>query len=160
MTGRAFVLGDNISTDALAPGHSLKLPPDALANQCLEAVRSGFAKDVRPGDFVVAGKNFGQGSSREQAVESLKLLGVTAVISTSFARIFYRNAINMGLPPITFDPIGKIHEHDKIAIDLQSGTLRNLTTGAKFGFRPFPSHLQTIIKAGGLLPFLETKLAR
>lgn len=160
MTGRAFVLGAGISTDALAPGHSLKLPPDALAKQCLEAVRSGFAKDVRPGDFVVAGKNFGQGSSREQAVASLKILGVTAVISTSFARIFYRNAINMGLPPITFDPTGKISEHDKIAIDLQSGTLSNLKTSAKFGFRPFPGHLQTILKAGGLLPFLKTKLAR
>lgn len=160
MRGRAFVMGDGVSTDALAPGHCLKLSPAALAKHCLESLRPGFSQEVRPGDFIVAGKNFGQGSSREQAVASLRVLGVSAVICASFARIFFRNAINLGLPPITFDPSGKISDQDELELDLETGMLRNHTTVHQFSVRPFPDHLQAILRAGGLLPSLEGKLVR
>ena len=96
--GRAWVLGDNIDTDVLAPGYALKLPPEELAQHCLEAVEPAFAKEVKAGDILVAGENFGMGSSREQAAISLKLLGISVILARSFARIFYRNAINIGLP--------------------------------------------------------------
>jgi 3-isopropylmalate dehydratase small subunit len=97
---RAWVFGDKIDTDVLAPGALMKLSPDALARHCLEAVRPAFAKEVRPGDLVIGGASFGIGSSREQAAQSLRLLGVKAVIAKSFARIFYRNAFNLGLPAL------------------------------------------------------------
>lgn len=160
MKGRAFVLADGVSTDDLAPGHCLKLPPEALAKHCLGTLRPDFSKDVRPGDFIIAGQNFGQGSSREQAVVSLKILGISAVICTSFARIFYRNAVNLGLPPITCDLTGKISDGDEIDLQPESGTLQNLTTAEQFAFRPFPDHLQTILAAGGMLPYLEARLGR
>ena len=157
--GRAFIFGDGIDTDALAPGNRMKLPASKLAQHCLEAIRPGFANEVKPGDFIVAGSNFGQGSSREQAASSLKILGVSAVIASSFARIFYRNAMNLGLPPVTFDPAGKISDGDEIEVELKTGKLHNLTTGQSFTTQPFPEHLLIILNADGLIPYLEAKLA-
>lgn len=154
---RAFVFGDNIDTDVLAPGHLMKLPPDELARHCLEAVDPAFAASVRPGDVVFAGRNFGLGSSREQAAISLKILGVAAVFAPSFARIFYRNAINIGLPALTLDPSGFVATGDEVAVDFAAGVVENRTGRRTARFAPLPPDLQAIIDAGGLMPLLERR---
>ncbi|QLC26365.1 3-isopropylmalate dehydratase [Parasphingopyxis algicola] len=156
--GRAFIFGDGINTDVLAPGSLMKLPPEELAQHCLEAIDPQFAKEVRPGDFVFAGRNFGQGSSREQAVVSLKLLGVSAVLATSFARIFYRNAMNLGLPAVKFDAVAEIKKGNEIDIDLVTGSLANRDTGKTYAIKPLPSHLMEMVEAGGLIPYLDQRL--
>lgn len=158
--GRAFVFGDQIDTDLLAPGHLMKLDPDALAAHCLEAVDLTFASTVRPGDFVVAGLNFGLGSSREQAAVSLKRLGVRAVIARSFARIFWRNAINLGLPAISLPDAGDIAAGDRLSLDLEGGRLTNRTSGRVHAFAPFPPHLTTMIDNGGLIPHLKRQFLK
>jgi 3-isopropylmalate/(R)-2-methylmalate dehydratase small subunit len=158
--GRAFVFGDNIDTDLLAPGHAMKLEPAAMARFCLEAVDPTFAGSVKPGDVVVAGRNFGMGSSREQAAISLKLLGVSAVFAASFARIFYRNAINAGLPVLTLAETGEIAAGDEIAFDLGDGVMRDLTTGRDYRFQSLPPHLLTLIADGGLVPHLMRRFGK
>lgn len=157
--GRAFLLGDGVDTGQLAPGHLLKLPADELATHCLEGLRPDFASTVKPGDCIVAGSNFGQGSSREQAAISLKLLGVSAVFAHSFARIFYRNAINIGLPAIEIGPEVIFDEGDEIAFDLAEAQLRNVTKGESYSIAALPPHLLNIIEAGGLVPLLKKELA-
>jgi 3-isopropylmalate/(R)-2-methylmalate dehydratase small subunit len=154
MSGRAFIFGDNIDTDVLAPGHLMKLPPEDLARHCLEAIDPAFASAVQAGDFVVAGHNFGLGSSREQAAISLKLLGVGAVIAPSFARIFYRNALNLGLPALFCDQTEKIKAGDSLKVDATAGTIDNLTTGQKLVCRPIPAHLMAMVNNGGLIAHL------
>lgn len=156
--GRAFVFGDNIDTDVLAPGSLMKLSPQALATHCLEAVDPAFAREVRPGDVVVAGANFGLGSSREQAAVSLKLLGVQAVLATSFARIFWRNAINLGLPAIVFPHAREVRAGDRLAVDIGSGRVRNLTQNRSYEIQPLPHHLLEMIADGGLIAHLKRKL--
>jgi 3-isopropylmalate/(R)-2-methylmalate dehydratase small subunit len=156
--GRAFVFGDNIDTDVLAPGSLMKLSPEALATHCLEAVDPDFARMVRPGDLLVAGANFGLGSSREQAAVSLKILGVRAVLATSFARIFWRNAINLGLPALVFPHAGEVRAHDRLALNIQDGSLENLTQNRSYAIQPLPSHLLTMIADGGLIPHLKRRL--
>jgi 3-isopropylmalate/(R)-2-methylmalate dehydratase small subunit len=158
--GRAFVFGENIDTDVLAPGHLMKLTPAELAEHCLEAVDPTFATSVRPGDFVVAGRNFGLGSSREQAAVSLRLLGVRAVIAPTFARIFFRNAINLGLPALAFDWAGKIAAGDELELDLPSSRLANKTRGETHQLKALPPSLVSIIEAGGLMPMLKRRLAK
>lgn len=160
MTGRAFLFGDNIDTDVLAPGSLMKLAPKELAAHCLEAVDPQFAKTVKPGDFVVAGRNFGLGSSREQAAASLKLLGVRAVIAPSFARIFFRNAINLGLPAIQFDWAGKFAAGEKLALDLRAARLENLTRSETHALKPLPPSLIAIIDAGGLMEALKKRFGK
>jgi 3-isopropylmalate/(R)-2-methylmalate dehydratase small subunit len=155
MSGRAFVFGDNIDTDVLAPGSLMKLPADELARHCLEAIDPTFAKDVRAGDFVVAGDNFGLGSSREQAAISLKLLGVQGVIARSFARIFYRNALNLGLPALFCDATDLIKAGDHLRLDAIAGQIENLTTGQTIACRPIPAHLMTMVSDGGLIAHLH-----
>jgi 3-isopropylmalate/(R)-2-methylmalate dehydratase small subunit len=157
-SGRAFVFGDDIDTDVLAPGALMKLPAEELAKHCLEAVAPDFAEAVRPGDFVVAGANFGLGSSREQAAVSLKLLGVGAVLATSFARIFWRNAMNLGLPALVFPQAGEIAAGDRLAVDPAGGTVRNLTQDRRYAIQPVPPHLMDMIAAGGLIPHLKQRL--
>jgi 3-isopropylmalate/(R)-2-methylmalate dehydratase small subunit len=157
--GRAFVFGDDVDTDVLAPGHLMKLAPEELAKHCLEAIDPSFAKSVRPGDFVVAGRNFGLGSSREQAAVSLKLLGVRAVLAPSFARIFFRNAINLGLPALVFDGRGVIAAGDELELDLASGRLVNATRGVTHQVRMLPADLLAIIDAGGLIEMLKRRFA-
>ena len=159
MTGNAFVFGDQIDTDLLAPGHLMKLDPDALASHCLEAVDPDFATTVRLGDFVVAGLNFGLGSSREQAAISLKRLGVQAVIAQSFARIFWRNAINLGLPAITLAEAGEIAAGDRLSLDLEAGCLSNHSAGRSYDFAPFPDHLTAMMRDGGLIAHLKRRSA-
>lgn len=157
MSGRAFVFGDNIDTDVLAPGYLMKLPPDELARHCLEAVDPSFASTVQPGDFVVGGANFGLGSSREQAAVSLKLLGVEAVIATGFARIFYRNALNLGLPALFCDAAASIQAGDRLEVDPVAGQIINHTRNQTLAARPIPAHLMDMVRAGGLVAQLKAQ---
>jgi 3-isopropylmalate/(R)-2-methylmalate dehydratase small subunit len=158
-TARAWVFGDKIDTDVLAPGSLMKLAPHALAQHCLQAVRPGFAASVREGDIVVAGHSFGIGSSREQAAQSLRLLGVKAVIAKSFARIFYRNAFNLGLPALICEDVAMIEDGDWVTLDLANGVLNNHSRGVELRLPPVPAQMEKIIAAGGLLPFLDETLA-
>ncbi|MEM7702406.1 MAG: 3-isopropylmalate dehydratase [Pseudomonadota bacterium] len=160
MMGKAFLLGDDIDTGQLAPGHLLKLGEDELATHCLETLRPDFASQAKPGDFVVAGKNFGQGSSREQAAISLKVLGISAIFANSFARIFFRNAINIGLPVFELEQTHSITEGDDLAFDLPTGRLENLSSGEKYQLQVLPDYLMQIVSAGGLVPLLEREMAR
>lgn len=160
IAGRVWRFGDGIDTDVLAPGIYMKKPVEELARHCLEAVDPNFAKNVKPGDVVVAGKNFGLGSSREQAAQALVILGVGAVIAESFARIFYRNALNLGLPALFSDDVAKIKAGDQLSVDPTAGVMRNQTTGAVLACRPIPPHLMDMVSAGGLMPFLKRKFAQ
>ena len=153
--GRAWVFGDNVDTDLIAPGIHMKLPPAELAAHCLEALNGRFAEDVRPGDILFAGNGFGIGSSREHAAVSLKLLGVGAVIASDFARIFWRNAVNVGLPVLRTNQAQLAQTGDQVALDIEAGELRNLTSGRLFQLEPLPEHLVPIVGAGGLLPYLK-----
>jgi len=156
--GRAWVFGDNVDTDQLAPGIYIKRPIAELARHCLEGLAPEFASSVLPGDIVVAGKNFGAGSSREQAAEALRQLGVRVIIAKSFGGIFYRNAINFGLLPLICAEASKIEDGNSLRIDLQSGEIINLTTKNTYPVEAMPGHLLQIINAGGLLPYLEKRL--
>lgn len=160
MSGRAWVFGDNIDTDVLAPGHLMKLAPDELAKHCLEAIDPDFATDVQPGDILVGGRNFGLGSSREQAAVSLKLLGLKAVLAPSFARIFYRNAINLGLPVFVFENNGAVSAGDCLDLNIRTGLLRNETRDQTHQLAPLPDNLLAIIDAGGLMEMLKTRIRK
>ena len=157
--GRAWVFGDDIDTDTLAPGLYLKRPIDEMARHCLEAVDPGFAAGVAPGDVVVAGRNFGMGSSREQAVEALRHLGVDTVVAESFAGIFYRNAFNLGLLALICPGVGRIGAGERVAVDGEAGAVRNLSTGETWACEPVPAHLMDMVRAGGLVPHLKKRLA-
>lgn len=157
--GRAFVFGDEIDTDLLAPGYLMSRPIAEMARHCLEAVDADFAGQVEPGDFVVAGCNFGLGSSREQAAMVLKILGISAVIAVSFGRIFYRNSMNIGLPAIPLPYAGEIRTGDRLMVDAAAGTVGNLTQGRHYEVSPIPDHLLSIIEDGGLMPHLKKRLA-
>ena len=151
--GRAWTLGDRIDTDLLAPGYAMKLPPDELAKHCLEAVRPEFAAEVRPGDVVVAGEGFGLGSSREQAAQSLKRLGVGAVLAEGFARIFYRNALNLGLPVLVFPQAGEIEDGQEVRVDPAEGRVE--ASGYVWSVPPIPEGLLAMVRAGGLMAQLK-----
>lgn len=157
MSARAFVYGDRIDTDVLAPGWAMKLDRDGLASHCLAAIDPDFASTVTPGDVVIGGHDFGIGSSREQAAISLKHLGVAAVMAKSFARIFYRNAINIGLPAIVLPEDTVFNTGDAVSFDLASGQVRNLSHDTHYTVAPMPDHLRTMIEAGGLMPTLEQR---
>lgn len=156
-SGRAFVFGDNIDTDVLAPGHLMKLTAEELASHCLEAIDPNFARTVQRGDFLVAGQNFGLGSSREQAAISLKILGIGAIIAPSFARIFYRNALNLGLPALFCDEAASIKAGDQLHVDPVAGTIVNLCSGRTLACRPIPAHLMDMVNAGGLIAHLHSQ---
>ena len=156
---KAWVFGDNLDTDMLAPGKYMKFPIEEIAKHCLESVNPAFASSVGKGDVVVAGKNFGCGSSREQAPEALRLLGVSALVAPSFAGLFYRNCFNLGLPAVVCADAGKVRMGDQLDIDF-SGTIKNRTTGESYSCEPIPEHLQTLVRDGGLVPHLEKRLKR
>lgn len=158
MAGRVWKFGDNIDTDVLAPGLYMKSPLSELARHCLEAVEPRFAAEVQPGDIVVAGRNFGMGSSREQAVMALRELGVSAVIAPSFAGIFYRNALNLGLLALVCPRAAEIPAETTLNVDAVSATLRDTACGAAYACEPLPGHLLQMIEDGGLLPHLEKKM--
>ena len=157
--GRAFVFGDSVNTDALAPGSLMKHPIAVIASHCLESVDPSFASTVRPGDVVVAGKGFGIGSSREQAAEALKHLGVAAVLARSFGGIFYRNALNLGLPVLVCEDIAGISAGDLIHVDAATGVVDNKTRGISLSAVPLPPFLLAMIADGGLVPHLEKRFA-
>jgi 3-isopropylmalate/(R)-2-methylmalate dehydratase small subunit len=156
MSGRAWKLGDNISTDEITPGRYMSLRSNLpeLAKHTLEDARKEFSSSVRTGDFVVAGRNFGMGSSREHAPLVFKMCGVAAVIAQSFARIFYRNAINIGLPAIICDTT-KIDDGDKLELHLSENELENLTKGATIRFPAMSRTMETILTEGGLIAYVE-----
>jgi 3-isopropylmalate/(R)-2-methylmalate dehydratase small subunit len=156
---RAWVFGDDIDTDVLAPGRYMKLPIEEIAQHCLEAVDPSFAPSVRHGDVVVGGRNFGAGSSREQAAGALKALGVAAVIAPSFAGIFYRNALNLGLVALVCADAGRIRAGDAIAFDAEAGRIENRTRGETLACEPIPAHLMAMVRDGGLLAHLEKRMA-
>ncbi len=150
LTGTVIKYGDNVDTDVIIPARYLNLQTEAeLAVHCMEDLDPTFLKRVKPGDIIVAGNNFGCGSSREHAPMALKGSGVGAVVAKNFARIFYRNAINTGLPIVECD--ADIAEGDAIEIDFDNGKLYNLTKKTESAFAPFPDFLQKIITAGGLM---------
>jgi 3-isopropylmalate/(R)-2-methylmalate dehydratase small subunit len=151
LKGKSFKFGDDISTDLIAPGRLFHLRSDLpeLAKHVLEDADPDFASRVRPGDFVVAGRNFGLGSSREHAPAIIKLAGVGAVLAKSFARIFFRNSINVGLPVLACDT-DRINEGDQLEIDLSKGIIKNITSGEELGFNPLPDVMIKILDDGGL----------
>lgn len=157
--GRAFVYGDGINTDMLAPGIYMKHPIATIAGHCLESVDPDFARTVRPGDIVVAGQGFGIGSSREQAAEALKHLGVAAVLARSYGGIFYRNALNFGLPVLVCQQINRIGSGDLIGVDAETGVVRNKTRDITLSAAPLPRFLLDMIADGGLVPHLEKRFA-
>jgi 3-isopropylmalate/(R)-2-methylmalate dehydratase small subunit len=156
--GRAWVYGDNVDTDMLAPGTYMKKPIEEIATHCLEALDPNFAKNVQQGDVLVAGDNFGMGSSREQAAQALVQLGVTAVIAKSFAGLYFRNAVNLGLMVLECGQVDRIHSGERLVVDPEKGRIDNLTTGERFTCEPIPPHLVEMIRDGGLVPHLEKKL--
>lgn len=159
MAGRVFTFGDNIDTDIILPGCYLNLSaPEDLAGVCMAGLEKGFASRIKKGDVFVAGRNFGCGSSREHAPVSIKAAGVSYVVAESFARIFFRNAINIGLPIIESNEAPKIiGEGDEISVDLRRGIIENLSRGTKCSFRPFPSFIMEIIKAGGMVNYVRKR---
>ncbi|MBX9649174.1 MAG: 3-isopropylmalate dehydratase small subunit [Xanthobacteraceae bacterium] len=156
--GAVHRFGDNIDTDQLAPGRYMKGAIAEIARHCLEAVDPGFVDRVCPGDIIVAGDNFGAGSSREQAVAALLALGVSAVVAKSFARIFFRNALNLGLPVLVCPTASEIPDGARIAVDPTSGRAVETATGQQHDCEPIPSHLMAMVRDGGLLPHLEKTL--
>ena len=160
MDGRAWVFGNNIDTDVLAPGRYMKSGVEELARHCLESVDPEFANNVRAGDVVVGRRNFGTGSSREQAPEALKHLGVAALVAESFAGLFYRNAINLGLTAVVCADAWRIRAGDRLSVDPASGRIENLTNGETLACEPIPAHLMQMLNDGGLVPHLEKRLAR
>ena len=156
--GRAWVFGDDIDTDVLAPGHLMRQPLEELSRHCLEAVAPQFAASVQRGDLIVAGSGFGIGSSREQAVQALLHLGVAAVLARSIARIFYRNALNLGLPALVFPDAGRIRDGERLRIDPAQGLVHNVTTGTDYPCEPIPGFLLDMLREGGLIPQLHKRL--
>ncbi|MCI8676640.1 MAG: 3-isopropylmalate dehydratase small subunit [Atopobiaceae bacterium] len=159
--GRAFRYGRDVDTDVIIPARYLNTSdPAALAAHAMEDLDPTFAASVTPGDLIVADENFGCGSSREHAPVALKAAGVSCVIAKSFARIFYRNAINMGLPILECPPaVDAIAHGQTVAVDTDKGLIRNLDTGESFSAEPFPPFLVEIIDAGGLVERTRRKMA-
>jgi len=156
LKGKAIRLGDNISTDDIIPGRFAHLRSNLpeLAKHVLEDAAPGFASKVRSGDFLVAGKNFGLGSSREHAPVVIKVSGVGAILAKSAARIFFRNAINQGLPVLLCDT-DKIGDSDELEMDLTAGIIANLTSGITLSCNKMPPIMSAILKEGGLVPYIQ-----
>ncbi len=160
LAGRAWKYGANIDTDVIFPARYLTLfKPEDLAAHCMEDLDATFAKEVRKGDIIVAGRSFGIGSSREHAPMSIKMSGISAIVAPSFARIFHRNSINVGLPVVECDGIDEETEKgDQIEIDLTGGTVTNKRTGKVYRASKYPEFMLEIINAGGLVPYTREKL--
>jgi 3-isopropylmalate/(R)-2-methylmalate dehydratase small subunit len=158
ITGRAWVFADDVNTDVMAPGLYFKSPMSEMARHCMEAIDPEFAGGVEPGDIVVAGLNFGIGSAREQAAMALQHLGVGAILAQSFGRIFYRNALNFGIPAIIFPGAGEVRAGDRLQVDPVLGDIENLTTDSRYSVTGLPQHLMAMIDAGGLMPYLKIRL--
>lgn len=158
-TGKVFKYGDNVDTDVIIPARYLNSSdPAELAAHCMEDIDKEFVKKVKKGDMIVADKNFGCGSSREHAPLAIKAAGVSCVIAETFARIFYRNAINIGLPIVECPEAAKgIEDGDEVEVDFDSGVITNKTKGTTFQGQAFPEFMQKIIKAEGLVNYINNK---
>lgn len=160
LRGKAWVYGDNVDTDVIIPARYLVTSDaGALASHCMEDIDAVFAKDVLKGDMIIAGNNFGCGSSREHAPISIKGAGVSCVIAVSFARIFYRNAINIGLPILESPDAVRISKGDTVEVDLANGSIKNITKDEIYQAKPFPEFLRNLIGLGGLVPYVRARLA-
>jgi len=158
--GRVWKFGNDIDTDAIVPARYLNTSdPQELARHLMEDADQGFPDKVKSGDIIVAGKNFGCGSSREHAPIAIKAAGIQAVIAKSFARIFYRNAFNIGLPIFeSADASERIQQNDEVEIDADKGVIRNMTTKEVYSSNPIPPFMQELIDAGGLIAWTKRKL--
>lgn len=158
--GKAFVYGNNVDTDVIIPARYLNnSDPAALASHCMEDIDASFVTEVEEGDVIVAGKNFGCGSSREHAPLAIKVAGVSCVIAETFARIFYRNAINIGLPILECpEAAQEVKKGDKLEVDFSAGTIINRTQGKTYETQPFPAFIQAIIEADGLVGWAKREL--
>ncbi len=161
MKGRVFKYGDDVNTDVIFPGKYTYTisDPKEMAQHALEDLDPDFTKKVKKGDIIVAGKYFGCGSSREQAVTCLKEAGISVIIAQSFARIYYRNCINSGLPPLVLDDTSEFSDGDEIAIDVETGKIENFTSGKTYTVTPLPPFVMEIISDGGLIPHLKKILS-
>ncbi|MBQ6602942.1 MAG: 3-isopropylmalate dehydratase small subunit [Eubacterium sp.] len=157
--GSVFKYGDNVDTDVIIPARYLNTTdPKELASHCMEDIDTEFIRKVKPGDIMVANKNFGCGSSREHAPLAIKTAGIDCVIAETFARIFYRNAINIGLAIIECPEAAKeIAAGDEVEVDFDTGIITDITTGKSWQGQPFPEFMQNIIKSGGLVPYINSK---
>ncbi len=160
LKGKAWRFGDDVNTDAIIPARYLNTSdPKELARHVMEDADKNFSDKLKAGDLIVAGKNFGCGSSREHAPIAIKASGIQAVIAKSFARIFYRNAFNIGLPIFeSSDASEKIKEGDNIELDADSGIIKNLTRGEQYKAKPIPPFMQELIGAGGLIEWTKKRL--
>ena len=156
---KIYKYGDNVDTDVIIPARYLNAPDEkSLASHCMEDIDAGFAASVEPGDIVVGGSNFGCGSSREHAPLAIKACGVKCVIAKSFARIFYRNSINIGFPILECpEAVDGISPGDRVSVDFQTGAIVNETTGRTFQAASFPEFVNGIIASGGLLASLKAR---
>ncbi len=159
MNGKGWKYGDNVNTDEIIPARYLNTTDEKeLASHCMEDIDKDFVKKISEGDIIVAGDNFGCGSSREHAPISIKALGISCVIAKSFARIFFRNAINIGLPIFESEEAGTgISDGDNVKVDINSSTITNLTTNKDYSFAPFADEMKDIIQAGGLMEYIKAK---
>jgi 3-isopropylmalate/(R)-2-methylmalate dehydratase small subunit len=156
--GRAHTFGDNINTDdIIAAKYLVTVDAKELGRHCMETIAPDFAKSVRPGDIIIAGKNFGCGSSREHAPLALKGCGIAAVVAESFAGIFFRNAINIGLPFLELDNTDGISSGDVIEVDVSTGIIKNHTANKSYQTQAFPDFLQELITCGGLLQWIKER---
>lgn len=157
LQGKVWRYGDHVDTDVIIPARYLNTAePSELAKHCMEDIDTTFAPNVKAGDLMVGGKNFGCGSSREHAPVAIKASGIPCVIAESFARIFYRNAMNIGLPLMEIgESAQKIQAGHELKIDLSAGKIENLTTGDEFQVAPLPEFIQKIAKAGGLINYVK-----
>ncbi len=156
--GKAYKYGDNVDTDVIIPARYLAIQDrEELATHCMEDIDKNFVSKIKKGDILVAGKNFGCGSSREHAPLVIKVSGISCVIAETFARIFYRNAINIGLPIIECrEASERIDDTDEVEIDFDSGIIKNLTKNEEYKGQPFPEFMQKIIKAEGLVNYINS----
>jgi len=161
LEGKVWRYGDNVDTDVIIPARYLNTAdPQELAAHCMEDIDPTFAGRVQPGDIIVAGRNFGCGSSREHAPVAIRGSGVPCVIAAGFARIFYRNAVNIGLPLVELgEMVEEINGGDRVRVDLDRGIVENLTTGKKFATQPLPGFIQEIAAAGGLINYIKGEKA-
>ncbi len=157
--GKVWKFGDHVDTDVIIPARYLNAPePSELAKHCMEDIDSSFAGSVQAGDIMVGGWNFGCGSSREHAPVAIQASGITCVIAASFARIFYRNSINIGFPILECPEASEaIRAGDIVTVDTETGKITDETTGQVFEAKPFPPFIQKIVESGGLLPYLKEK---
>ncbi|HOK58847.1 MAG TPA: 3-isopropylmalate dehydratase small subunit [Methanothrix sp.] len=158
---RAWKFGNDIDTDVIIPGRYLVInDPEELAKHLFEGIRPEFAESVRPGDVIVAGTNFGCGSSREHAPLAIKAAGVEAVVARSFARIFFRNSINIGLPLLICADAEKIDDGDSVVVDISEGIVQNISKKESYPTTPLPPFLQEIVRSGGLLNYTKKQVVR